>query len=68
MLQKILYLGDIVLTVEKCKKSKSLKVNLMMTNVMVSKIWQVTVKPSSKKDPCGIYWQYYVNLVEIGYK
>ena len=28
--------------------------NLMHTKVMVSKIGQVTVKPSSKKDPCGI--------------
>ena len=28
--------------------------NLMKTKVIVSKIWQVTVKPSSMKDPCGI--------------
>ena len=28
--------------------------NLMETKVMVSKIGQVTGKPSSKKDPCGI--------------
>ena len=28
--------------------------NLVKTKVMVSKIGQVTVKPSSKKDPCGI--------------
>ena len=28
--------------------------NLMKTKLMVSKIGQVTVKPSSKKDPCGI--------------
>ena len=26
----------------------------MKTKVMVTKIGQVTVKPSSKKDPCGI--------------
>ena len=31
-----------------------MKVNLMKTKVMVSKIGQVTVKRSSKKDPCGI--------------
>ena len=36
-------------------ESKGLKVNLMKTKVMVSKIGQVTVKRSSKKDPCGIY-------------
>ena len=35
-------------------ESKGLKVNLMKTKVMVSKIGQVTVKPSSEKDPCGI--------------
>ena len=34
--------------------SKGLKVNMMKTNVMVSKIWQVTAKPSCKKNPCGI--------------
>ena len=34
--------------------SKGLKVNLMKTKVMVSKIGQVTVKSSSKKDPCNI--------------
>ena len=28
--------------------------NLVKTKVMVSKIWQVTVIPYSKKDPCGI--------------
>ena len=38
----------------KCTESKSLKVNMMKTKVMVSKIVQVTVKPSSKKDLCGI--------------
>ena len=35
-------------------ESKGLKVNLMKTKVMVSKIWQVTVKPSSKEDLCCI--------------
>ena len=35
-------------------ESKGLKVNLMKIKVMVSRIWQVTVKPSSKKDPCDI--------------
>ena len=35
-------------------ESKCLKVNWMKTKVMVSEIGQVTVKPSSKKDGCGI--------------
>ena len=30
-----------------------MKVNLMKTKVMVSKIGQVTVKPFNKKDSCG---------------
>ena len=34
--------------------SKGLKVNLMKTKVMVSKIGQVTVRPSITKDTCGI--------------
>ena len=29
-------------------------VNLVKTKVMVSNIGQVTVRPSSKKDPCGM--------------
>ena len=66
MLQEILY-ADIVLIAEsmaerqenvngwKCAlESKGLKVNLMKTKAMMSKIWQVTVEPSSVKDPCGI--------------
>ena len=28
--------------------------NLLKTKVIVSRIGQVTVNPSSKKDPCGI--------------
>ena len=28
--------------------------NLVKTKVMVSKIWQISIKPSSKKDLCGI--------------
>ena len=61
MLQEILHAGDIVFTAESMAElqgkfyswksaleSKGLKVNLMKTKVMVSKIWQVTVKPSSK--------------------
>ena len=35
-------------------ENKGLKVNLMKTKVMVSKIGQVTVNSSSKTDPCGI--------------
>ena len=35
-------------------ESKHLKVNLMKSWVIVSKIGQVTVTPSSKDDPCGI--------------
>ena len=67
VLQEILYADDIVLTTESMAEpqetfhgwksaleSKGLKVNLMKTKVMVSKIGQVIVKPSSKKDPCGI--------------
>ena len=58
MLQEIMYADDIVLTAESMAEpqetfhgwksaleSKGLKVNLMKTKVMVSKIWQVTVKP-----------------------
>ena len=68
MLQEILYVDNIVLIAESmaelqekiygwksARKSKGLKVNLMKTKVMVSKIGQVTVKPCSKKDPCGIF-------------
>ena len=67
MLQETLYAGDIVLIAESMAErqekyygwksaieSKCLKENLMKTKIMVSDIWQVTVKPSSKKDPCGI--------------
>ena len=67
MSQEILYADDIVLIAEsmaelweKCYgwksalESKGLKVNLMNTKVMVSKIWQVTVKQYRQKDPCGI--------------
>ena len=67
MLQEILYADDVVLIAETMTEwqekfygwksvleSKGLKVNLMKTNVMVSKIGQVTVKTSSMKDPCGI--------------
>ena len=35
-------------------ESKGLKVNLVKTKVMVNKIGQISIKPSSKKDPCGI--------------
>ena len=67
MLQEILYAGDIVLIAESMAElqeniygwksaldSKGLEVNLMKTKVMVSKIGQVTVRLSSKKDSCGI--------------
>ena len=67
MLQEILHTDDVVL-IEECVaelqekiyvwksafESKGLKVNLMKTKVMVSKIGQLTVGPSSKNDPCGI--------------
>ena len=66
-LHEILYVNDIVLiaeamaelqeklyTWESALKSKGLKVNQERTKVMVSKIGQVTINPSSKKDPCGI--------------
>ena len=35
-------------------ESKGLKVNLVKTNVMVSKIGQISIRPSSNKDQCGI--------------
>ena len=67
MLLEILYADDIVLIAESMAElqekfygwksaleSKSRKVNLMKTKVMVSKIGQFTVEPSGKKDPCGI--------------
>ena len=67
ILQEILYTGNIVLIAESMAElqeqfygwkgaleSKGLKVNLMKPMVIVRKIGQVTVKPSSKKDPCGI--------------
>ena len=67
LLQEVLYMDDIVLIAESmaelhekfygwksAHESKGLMVNLMKTKVMVSKIGQVTVKRSSKKDPCGI--------------
>ena len=44
--------------------------NLVKTKVMVSKIGQVTVKPCSEKDPCGIggrKTKLDVDIVEIGY-
>ena len=31
-----------------------MKVNLVKRKVMVSKIGQISIRPSSKKDPCGI--------------
>ena len=65
MLQEILYVDGIVLITEtmaelpekiygwkSALQSKGLKENLVKTKVMVS-IVQVTVKPSSRKDPCG---------------
>ena len=67
MLQEKLYADDIVLIAENMAElhekfygwkspleSKDLKVNLMRINVMVSKIGQVTEKPSNNNDPCGI--------------
>ena len=66
-LQEILHADNIVLIVESMAElhdkfhlwnsaleSEDLKVNMMKTKVMESKIGQVTVKPSSKKDPYGI--------------
>ena len=54
--------------------SKGLKVNLVKTRVMVSKIGQINIKPLSKTDRCRTCGrktmqtvQYYVNLVETGY-
>ena len=64
-LREILYADDLVLiaeTVEEQKnytwksalESKGLKVSLVKTKVMVSVIGQISINPSSKKDPCGI--------------
>ena len=67
MLQEILYADDIVLIAESMAElqkkfygwksaleSKGLKVNLMKTKIMVSKIGQVTARLCCKKDPCGL--------------
>ena len=65
MLQEILYVDDvdsgeygrtagIILCRISALESKGLNTNLMKIKVMVSKFWQIIVKPSSKKDPCGI--------------
>ena len=66
-LQELLYSGDLVFIAEtvaelqqKCYswksalESKGLRVNMVKTRVMVSKIGQITVSPSSKKEPCEI--------------
>ena len=66
-MQEILYANDILLIaksmaelqekfygLKSALKCKGLNVNLMKTKAMVSKIGQVTGRPSSKKDLCGI--------------
>ena len=35
-------------------ESKGLNVNLVKTKIVVSNIGHVTVRPSNKKDPCGM--------------
>ena len=65
--KEILFADDVVLMAERMAElqeehfgwksaleSNGLKVNQMKTKEMVSKIGQVTVRPSSKNDPCGI--------------
>ena len=56
-------MDDIVLIAELQEKfytwksaleSKGLKANLVKTKVKVSNVGHVTVKPSSRKDPCGL--------------
>ena len=62
MLQEILYMEDIVLIAESVAELQGkfyswksvLESKGLKTKVMVSKIEQVTIKPSSKKKPCGI--------------
>ena len=67
MLQEILYADDLVLIAETMAEPrknvyswksaldcKCLKVNLLKTKVMLSKIAQFTVIPSIRKDSCGI--------------
>ena len=64
MFQEILYADDIVLIAESMAElqekfhgwksaleSRGLKVNPMNTRVIMSEIWQVTLKPSSMKTP-----------------
>ena len=66
-LQEMLYAGDLVLisetmaelqttfyTWKSALESKCHKVSLVKTKFMVSKIGQISIRPSSKKEPCGI--------------
>ena len=47
-------LQETIYSWKRALESKGLNVNLVKTRVIVSKIELATVKPSSKKDPCGI--------------
>ena len=47
----------IIYSLKSTLEGKGLKEHLMKTKVMVSKIWQVTVRPSSKNDQCSKIWQ-----------
>ena len=62
-LREILYADDLVFiavlqknhTCKSALECRALRVNLVKTKVMVSKIEQIIIKPSSRKDPCCIY-------------
>ena len=76
MLPEILYADDLVLIAETmeqlhikifCRKRalecKGLKVDLVKTKVMVSKNGQISISPSSKIDPCGIWGRKTISAV-----
>ena len=51
--ETIVELQEKIYALESALESKGLMANLVKTKVMVSKVGQVTVKPSSKNLPCG---------------
>ena len=83
MLQEILYVDDIDLiaesmaelqtkffTLKSVLESKGQKIILVKTLLMVSKIREIRIKPSSKNNSCSICGRkmlYYVNLAETVY-
>ena len=68
MSQEILYADEVVLIADamaelhkrfyrlkSALESKGLKVNLVNTKIIMSKIGQINIKPLSKKDQCDIF-------------